>query len=517
MSLLNNAARIHVYRYNRPNYFVLKAANLTLSRYCNLLCVFIFDPFKKNSVADIHGEDNEVTVQTESAASASAIAMQMMISLQQLDSKVTLLGSNLESKLVNLNIRLDAVKDRLEDKVLSVQDDVESFKDVIEDKIETRVVDKLCQLDIKMSTAGGNVKDPEGEKPNETNGCLASLEKEFRQGQREILSSTSALAERTEDMLNNTNIAISVLQENLTSHLACQRKDQDRFNNLMAAVQEISNISKDLRKQVDDDFSQLNDSVQKLAQIIKSVEGNSESMLSSMSDFIATVDSSIADGVKTTMDHIFNPKHCQRGMYSALVDAKFPYPVIRASKGSSLEVPHLCDTVTEGGGWIIIQRRASGNTDFYRDWDAYKGGFGTLDDDFWLGNDNIHVLTSSAKYELRIELKYNGKAAFAHYSSFSISDEDDKYKLSLGEYDGTAGDSLDYHRGRPFSTRDMDNDGHGSHCAQQYTGAWWYGNCHNANLNGQWQAGEGLGPRWRQFSQKEPVTFSEMKIRRVEQ
>lgn len=51
---------------------------------------------------------------------------------------------------------------------------------------------------------------------------------------------------------------------------------------------------------------------------------------------------------------------------------------------------------------------------------------------------------------------------------------------------GPAGDALSYHAGSPFSTRDRDPRGRPRPCAVAYTGAWWYHNCHYANLNGRY-------------------------------
>ena len=44
-----------------------------------------------------------------------------------------------------------------------------------------------------------------------------------------------------------------------------------------------------------------------------------------------------------------------------------------------------CDTITAGGGWLVIQRRQDGSVDFNRDWVDYEDGFGSLTGEFWYG------------------------------------------------------------------------------------------------------------------------------------
>ncbi|XP_063430101.1 ficolin-1-like [Mytilus trossulus] len=95
---------------------------------------------------------------------------------------------------------------------------------------------------------------------------------------------------------------------------------------------------------------------------------------------------------------------------------------------------------TDGGGWTVFQRRRDGVTDFYRGWIDYERGFGNPENEFWLGNGNIHALTSQRRYQLRIDLKdFDGNTRYAVYSTFSIGDADSKYKLTIGGYTGTAG------------------------------------------------------------------------------
>ena len=56
----------------------------------------------------------------------------------------------------------------------------------------------------------------------------------------------------------------------------------------------------------------------------------------------------------------------------------------------------------------MIQRRddfGEPRENFNRDWADYKNGFGDPAKEFWMGNENIYMLTNNEDYALRIELE----------------------------------------------------------------------------------------------------------------
>ncbi|KAL9961213.1 hypothetical protein ACROYT_G030116 [Oculina patagonica] len=179
----------------------------------------------------------------------------------------------------------------------------------------------------------------------------------------------------------------------------------------------------------------------------------------------------------------------------------------------------FCDQTTAGGGWTVFQKRQDGSVDFYRGWADYKGGFGNLNGEYWLGLEKIHRLTSSGQYNLRVDLEdFAGNTVYAEYGSFGVASEGNKYQLSVGSYSGTAGDSLTFHNSYPFSTKDQDNDYQSnSNCAVQYKGAWWYHGCYNSNLNGPYRHGKYTGTdsvTWYYWKRNyESAKRAEMKIR----
>ena len=179
-----------------------------------------------------------------------------------------------------------------------------------------------------------------------------------------------------------------------------------------------------------------------------------------------------------------------------------------------------CD-MNNGGGWTVFQRRRDGSENFYRGWTEYENGFGNVKGEHWLGLKKISCLTGAKPVaQLRVDLAdFEGHHKYAHYRYFSVDSASANYKLSVGRYSGTAGDSMaGYHSGMSFSTHDRDNDRDNRHCAVTYQGAWWYNNCHSSHLNGKYLRGadDCTGVRWYPFNTAVACysyKWSEMKLR----
>ncbi|GFQ88856.1 techylectin-5A [Trichonephila clavata] len=197
------------------------------------------------------------------------------------------------------------------------------------------------------------------------------------------------------------------------------------------------------------------------------------------------------------------------------------WPKSRVIENKPIDV--FCDMDTDGGGWTVIQRRGTygrPNDYFFKDWNDYKIGFGDIEKDFWLGNDNIFALTNQRLYSIRFDLMaVGGEKRYAIYDTFWIDDENNDYTLHIKDYSGDAGDSMTgSHNNKKFSTKDRDNDSYEGQCAVTYKGAWWYSSCHSSNLNGLYLRGiherHSKGVHWYSFKDhNESLDTTEMKIR----
>ncbi|XP_069686680.1 angiopoietin-2 [Periplaneta americana] len=180
---------------------------------------------------------------------------------------------------------------------------------------------------------------------------------------------------------------------------------------------------------------------------------------------------------------------CVDLLNAGMKDSGVYYLQIRGTTYWFLKV--YCEQEVAEGGWTVIQRRddfGEPRENFNRDWADYKNGFGDPAKEFWLGNENIYMLTNNEDYMLRVELEdFEGNKRYAQYSHFKIYSEGEYYKLEIDGYEGNAGDSLNDpwygSNNSPFSTYNRDNDRSSLNCASMLKGGWWWKSC-GRGLNG---------------------------------
>ncbi|XP_042365213.1 tenascin isoform X1 [Plectropomus leopardus] len=218
--------------------------------------------------------------------------------------------------------------------------------------------------------------------------------------------------------------------------------------------------------------------------------------------------------VFTTIGQLYRrPKDCAQILLNGETTSGLYTIYVGGEESQPIQV--YCDMTTDGGGWLVFLRRQNGKLEFFRNWKNYTAGFGNVNDEFWLGLSNLHKITNSGHYELRVDLRDQGESAYAQYDKITIAEPRTRYKIYIGTYSGTAGDSMTYHQGRPFSTYDNDNDIAVTNCALSYKGAFWYKNCHRVNLMGKYgDNSHSKGINWFHWKGHEhSIEFAEMKIR----
>eukprot|EP00111_Clytia_hemisphaerica_P016620 TCONS_00049268-protein len=122
--------------------------------------------------------------------------------------------------------------------------------------------------------------------------------------------------------------------------------------------------------------------------------------------------------------------------------------------------------------------RMDGVKTFVRFFEKYKEGFGKPPEDYYLGNENLHQLTKSGEYELYYLTDARDTPTTYHgwYGQFSVSDEADFYRLSIGDFrEGT--NTLAISDSMQFSAHEVGKDKAGAFCALNRQGGFWYNAC----------------------------------------
>ena len=224
----------------------------------------------------------------------------------------------------------------------------------------------------------------------------------------------------------------------------------------------------------------------------------------------------LVNGQQTQNDRLID-NCCQLGYgrftFSRKTKPSGLYVLPNYCKDDHLEAEAYCDTSNGGGGWLVVQRRQDGSVNFNRTWIEYEDGFGKLTGEFWYGLRALHCLTGQGGWEMRMDIKLaNGTNIFLQYEQFKVASAKDKYKLTVGGFQGTTTDPMAHHNGMNFSTKDSDNDEwSGGNCVLSGGpgGGWWHKHCAHVQPNVQYKHIHGiyLNNKWVSLS------FIEMKIR----
>ncbi|XP_071795635.1 uncharacterized protein [Asterias amurensis] len=100
----------------------------------------------------------------------------------------------------------------------------------------------------------------------------------------------------------------------------------------------------------------------------------------------------------------------------------------------------FCD-MTKHTGWIVFQRRVNGSVNFDRSWAEYKKGFGSMDGEFWLGNEILHNLTDAeGNWAIRLDLtNEENKTGHLLKKQFRVGPDDYTLFLENSEIPPTVG------------------------------------------------------------------------------
>ncbi|GBM56260.1 Protein scabrous [Araneus ventricosus] len=310
---------------------------------------------------------------------------------------------------------------------------------------------------------------------NEANEKILNLSKQMHMnGSNAILVELNEHSKRLLALeMQTTNLTLQRCQndgETYKSHLQIQNMDL-RLTQIDHRIDESLKLYENHRKSNENIFRSYRDALANIARKTHNMSGEILSLTNTETNMRLDIDKFVKQ----------LPKDCAKEKTNGII-------LIEVPSLGPLEV--FCDTTSDGGPWITVQRRFNGSESFFRDWAEYRNGFGDLKGEFWLGNKALHLLTRKRRMKLHIDMwDIQDRSFYAEYETFRIRSELDQYAIEISNHSGNASDALTSHVGMGFSTFDKDNDASSANCAVHHTGGWWYQHCHRADLNGRYSLG----------------------------
>ncbi|XP_068221202.1 techylectin-5B-like [Palaemon carinicauda] len=261
--------------------------------------------------------------------------------------------------------------------------------------------------------------------------------------------------------------------------IACHTEKQD----LLAQIQSLENKLQETMAS-DDSVADEKESLGETVEKLKSQNDQLKTDTSQLQGEVATYKELIR-----SLQQQIRPYDCAAVQMQGNTESGV-YTVYPARTSASTDV--YCDLESEGGAWTVFLKRQqqTEQVDFNESWENFKKGFGDPNAEYWLGNDNLHILTSNGPSTLRVEAEnFLGEKRWAEWSFFGVADEAHKYQVTFDQYtnSSTLGDSLISNNGSFFTTFDSDNDEQtdlncavGSPHSLWGKGGWWYRSCGTA-------------------------------------
>lgn len=140
----------------------------------------------------------------------------------------------------------------------------------------------------------------------------------------------------------------------------------------------------------------------------------------------------------------------------------------------------------------MIRRGPEYAISFNRTWDEYLWGFGSIEGDYWLGLEHIHLLTAFLQFLDIVLEDGESNSIQLFYRPFKVNSKNHGFSLQTGVFtshsptnmtDSFAPPTNQNMSGKPFIT--FDHNPSGNSCPNDMRCGWWFGDeCTAANLNG---------------------------------